>query len=205
MPHRSPQTRPSPGRNPGQRLALRRPATTLKEAAGRLRLSNCLSRGGDESSGVHLSGRGIGSFHFPGQRGTKALEACACAVPDAGTNQRSAAQRCSRTALVFIASHTGQQVKRAAVGAEGWVLDPFSRQAVATHLNAVGEPLVKAFGMSPPYAVFSDSLEAYGADWTPDLPAEFKRRRGYDLLPHLPELWPAGPEAKESAMTGERR
>ena len=97
-----------------------------------------------------------------------------------------------RTALVFIASHTSQQVKRAAVGAEGWVLDPFSRQAVATHLNAVGEPLVKAFGLTPPYAVFSDSLEAYGADWTPDLPAEFRRRRGYDLLPHLPELLAGG-------------
>ena len=44
----------------------------------------------------------------------------------------------------------------------------------------------------PPYAVFSDSLEAYGADWTPDLPAEFRRRRGYDLLPHLPELLAGG-------------
>jgi hypothetical protein len=94
--------------------------------------------------------------------------------------------------LVFIAGHTGQQVKRAAVGAEGWVLDPFSHQAVATHLHAVGEPLVKAFGSAPPYAIFSDSLEAYGADWTPDLPAEFRRRRGYDLLPHLPELVAGG-------------
>ena len=102
-----------------------------------------------------------------------------------------------RTALVFIASHTGQKVKRAAVGAEGWVLDPFSHQAVATHLNAVGEPLLKAFGAEPPHAIFSDSLEAYGADWTPDLPAEFRRRRGYDLLPHLPELVAGGtPEAE---------
>ncbi len=98
----------------------------------------------------------------------------------------------ARTALVFISSHTGQQVKRAAVGAEGWVLDPFSHQAVVTHLRAVGEPLVKAFGATPPYAIFSDSLEAYGADWTPDLPSEFKRRRGYDLLPHLPELVAGG-------------
>jgi hypothetical protein len=93
-----------------------------------------------------------------------------------------------RTALFFIASHTKQQVKRAAVEAEGYVLDPFSHQAVATHLKAVGEPLVKAFGDTPPYAIFSDSLEAYGADWTPSLPAEFKKRRGYDLIPHLPEL-----------------
>ena len=102
-----------------------------------------------------------------------------------------------RTALIFVASHTGQIVKRAAVGAEGWVLDPFSRQAVADHLKSVGEPLVGAFGATPPYAVFSDSLEAYGADWTPELPAEFLKRRGYDLLPHLPELVAGGTPAAE--------
>lgn len=102
-----------------------------------------------------------------------------------------------RVALYFIAGHTRQQVKRAAVGAEGYVLDPFSHQAVATHLEKVGEPLVRAFGNTPPYAVFSDSLEAYGADWTPDLPAEFKKQSGYDLIPHLPELVAGGtPEAE---------
>jgi hypothetical protein len=103
-----------------------------------------------------------------------------------------------RTALFFIASHTGQVVKRAAVGAEGWVLDPFSREAVAMHLAKVGEPLLKAFGNTPPYAIFSDSLEAYGADWTPKLAAEFKKRRGYDLIPHLPEIAAGGtPEAEK--------
>jgi hypothetical protein len=102
-----------------------------------------------------------------------------------------------RTALFFIQSHTLQQVKRAAVGAEGYVLDPLSHDAVAAHLKAVGEPLVNAFGSTPPYAIFSDSLEVYGADWTPTLPAEFKKRRGYDLLPHLPELVAGGtPEAE---------
>jgi len=57
--------------------------------------------------------------------------------------------------------------------------------------------LVKAFGDTPPYAIFSDSLEAYGADWTPTLPAEFQKRRGYDLLPHLPELVAGGTPAAE--------
>jgi len=102
-----------------------------------------------------------------------------------------------RTALIFVQSHTKQQVKRAAVGAEGYVLDPFSKQAVATHLARVGEPLVKAFGATPPYAIFSDSLEAYGADWTPRLPEEFKKRRGYDLIAHLPELVAGGTPAAE--------
>ena len=69
-----------------------------------------------------------------------------------------------RTALVFIAGHTGQRVKALFRGRRGLGPDIFSHQAVATHLNAVGEPLVKAFGAAPPYAVFSDSLETYGAD-----------------------------------------
>ena len=97
-----------------------------------------------------------------------------------------------RVALFFVQSHTKQEVKRSAVGAEGLVLDPFSKQAVATHLKNVGEPLVKAFGNTPPYAIFSDSLEAYGADWTPLLPQEFRKRRGYDLMPHLAELVAGG-------------
>ena len=103
-----------------------------------------------------------------------------------------------RVALFFIASHTKQAVKRPAAGAEGWVLDHFSHQAVANHLDKVGEPLVKAFGATQPYAIFSDSLEVYSADWTPTLPAEFLRRRGYDLIPHLPELVAGGTPAAET-------
>lgn len=114
----------------------------------------------------------------------------------AGTIRVGASGR-SRVALFFVAGHTKQEVKRAAVGAEGYVLDPFSHLAVATHLAKVGGPLLSAFGKTPPYAIFSDSLEAYGADWTPDLPAEFLRRRGYDLIPHLPELVAGGSPAAE--------
>lgn len=102
-----------------------------------------------------------------------------------------------RAALYFIAGHTGQQVKRAAYGAEGNVLDHFSRAAIDEHLTDVATPLLKAFGNQPPYAVFSDSLEVVDSDWTPDLPAEFKKRRGYDLVPHLPAMLAGGtPEAE---------
>ncbi len=115
-----------------------------------------------------------------------------------GTTATVAPEAKLRVAVFFIASHSGQVVKRAAVGAEGWVLDPFSHDAVATHLKAVGEPLLKAFGATPPYAIFSDSLEAYGSDWTPKLPEEFKKRRGYDLIPHLPELVAGGSPAADT-------
>ncbi|MGC9222339.1 MAG: glycosyl hydrolase [Terracidiphilus sp.] len=93
-----------------------------------------------------------------------------------------------RVALFFISSRTGQQVKRAAVGAEGFVLDHFSMEAVQSHIQHVADPLIQACGANAPYSVFSDSLEVYGADWTPKLLEEFRARRGYDLTPLLPEL-----------------
>ncbi len=101
-----------------------------------------------------------------------------------------------QVALFFISSRTGQQVKRPAYGAEGFVIDHFSGTAVQDHLKNVADPLVQAFGQHPPYSVFSDSLEVYESDWTPDFLNEFRNRRGYDLTPHLPELVAGtGPEA----------
>ncbi len=95
-----------------------------------------------------------------------------------------------REALFFVAGRTGQQVKRAAIGAEGYVLDHIDPAAVANHLQTVGNRLLEAFaGGPPPDAIFSDSLEAYGSSWTGDLPAEFSRRRGYDVMAHLPALF----------------
>lgn len=99
--------------------------------------------------------------------------------------------------LYFIASHTKQMVKRAAMGGEGYVLDHMSRAAIDTHNREVSDKLLQGFAGAPPYAVFSDSLEVYGSDWTTTLPEEFKKRRGYDLIPHLPELWQGGtPQAE---------
>jgi hypothetical protein len=88
----------------------------------------------------------------------------------------------------YIASRTGQQVKRPAVGAEGFVLDHYDRAAIELHLKTAGDKMLAALGPNTPYAVFCDSLEVYGADWTTDFLAEFRKRRGYDLLPHLPQL-----------------
>jgi hypothetical protein len=93
-----------------------------------------------------------------------------------------------RVVLFFISSRTGQQVKRAAVGAEGFVLDHFSMEAIQNHLKTVADPLIQACGKNVPYSVFSDSLEVYESDWTPDFLDEFRARRDYDLTPHLPEL-----------------
>jgi hypothetical protein len=148
------------------------------------------------SAAAPTSAPGRGGRGGGGPRPPSFDAATAKPIAVTGTSAAIAASDKPRVAVFFVQSHTRQQVKRAAVGAEGYVLDSFSHEAVAKHIEKVGEPLIKAFGATPPYAIFSDSLEAYGSDWTPKLPEEFKKRRGYDLMPHLPELVAGGtPEA----------
>jgi hypothetical protein len=94
----------------------------------------------------------------------------------------------ARMVVFFVASRTGMMVKRPAVNAEGFVLDHLDYAAVENHLQKVADPMMQALSEDPPYAVFSDSLEVYGADWTSNLVEEFRKRRGYDIVPHLPAL-----------------
>ena len=84
-------------------------------------------------------------------------------------------------------SRTRQMVKRAAPGGEGYVIDHFDRQAVRHYL----ERFDKAFAHNAttlPHSFFNDSYEVYGANWTPTLLSEFRRRRGYALEDCLPQL-----------------
>lgn len=83
----------------------------------------------------------------------------------------------------LIIGRTGQKVKRAAPGGEGWVMDHFDKGAVERYLAR----FTKAFeenGVAYPHNFFNDSYEVYGASWTPALLEEFKKRRGYDLRKH---------------------
>jgi hypothetical protein len=90
--------------------------------------------------------------------------------------------------LFFIASRTGQTVKRPALGAEGFVLDHYSRTALDDYLTTVGGRFMQAFPSNPPRAIFCDSLEVYDSNWTSDFMEEFQKRRGYNLMSHLPDL-----------------
>ena len=101
-----------------------------------------------------------------------------------------------RQILLASSRLTSQNVKRAAAGAEGPVLDHYSVDAVRAHLGAVGDRLLDAVPSELIGSVFCDSLEVYDADWTPALPEEFERRRGYPLLPVLHLLAVDGPEAR---------
>ncbi len=84
---------------------------------------------------------------------------------------------------VFLETLTNQQVKRAAPGAEGLVMDHFSKSAFE-HYRESFVPLLKK-SQAPLRALYNDSYEVYGANYTPDLFAEFQRINGYDLREHL--------------------
>ena len=84
---------------------------------------------------------------------------------------------------VFIGK-TGQKVKRAAPGGEGFTLNHFSDKALNNYLGRFDD----AFGSSRPLGIrafYNDSYEVYGADWTAGLFEAFQERRGYDLRLHM--------------------
>lgn len=78
--------------------------------------------------------------------------------------------------------YTGQKVKRAAPGGEGFVIDHFDKEAVARYFERFDTAFANQ-NVPFPHTMFNDSYEVYGADWTPSLFEEFQRRRGYDLMP----------------------
>jgi hypothetical protein len=168
------------------------PHTTIDLAAPRLRVdrvpvpANAASvpipaiREGEKLFAVFLAEGDARQFSPVGIRRLTDFDSAVARVP--------AEAAPGRVALFFILSRTRMMVKRASVGAEGFVLDHYSRAAIGEHLKSTGEPLLQAFGKNPPYAVFSDSLEVAGTDWSTDFLQEFQRRRGYDLAPYLPAL-----------------
>ncbi len=79
-----------------------------------------------------------------------------------------------------IGTPTKQQVKRPAPGGAGPVLDPFSKQSVQTYLRRFDSTLTRL--PQKPRAVYNDSYEVYGANWTTNFGDQFRKRRGYDLL-----------------------
>lgn len=176
------------------------PTTSITEASSCLRISTADVPAGADSVAVPTISTGeslLAVFLGTGSE-TQHDNASLRLITDSPASGRLmlSASSSARFVMFFIASRTGQQVKRPAVGADGFVLDHLSRPAVLHHLDTVGQPLMQAFGDHPPYSVFSDSLEAYGADWSSNFLSEFQRRRGYDLTPYLPALYTGtGPAA----------
>ncbi len=173
------------------------PNTPVTEAAAMIVQKVSAIAPGQESAALPWIGQGEKLLAVFGVDGSGKLKMLPLPSSDAARIDVPAGTRSVRW---YIMSRTGQQVKRAAVDANGFVLDHFSRQAVADHLQNVGDKLASAFGNHPPDSVFSDSLEVFGADWTPHLLQEFHERRGYSLLPYLPDLFTAHPDAQALAV-----
>lgn len=94
--------------------------------------------------------------------------------------------------FVFCCVPTMQHLNGAAGAGPQLVMDHLSAEAFAAHAKRVGDNAVPYLGQyfgDGMRAIFCDSLEV-GANlfWSDDFLAEFKRRRGYDLLPYLPVL-----------------
>ncbi|MBD8489743.1 glycoside hydrolase [Echinicola sp. CAU 1574] len=88
--------------------------------------------------------------------------------------------------LAIYNGKTGQKVKRAAPGGQGYTLDHFAEEAIEDYLGEFDS----AFNQQTPgiRSFYNDSFEVYGANFTQDFLEEFQERRGYDLKPHMPEL-----------------
>jgi hypothetical protein len=95
---------------------------------------------------------------------------------------------------------SGQKVKRAAPGGEGWMLNPAYPQAVRDWLPWFDAAFANYTG-SKPQAVFQDSYE-YRTDWAPDFFAQFEKLRGYKLQTELPALL-AAPERSEGGFAAD--
>jgi len=95
---------------------------------------------------------------------------------------------------------SGQKVKRAGPGGEGWMLNPAYPQAVHDWLKWFDAAFADYHGPKP-QAVFQDSYE-YRTDWAPDFFAQFEKLRGYKLQDELPALVSGGDASSPGSATG---
>ena len=75
-------------------------------------------------------------------------------------------------------------------GGDGYEIDYLSKAAIDNHFEHLGKPLIeearKAGGKIDYF--WSDSWECGKLTWTQDMPDQFQKFRGYDLMPYLPVL-----------------
>jgi hypothetical protein len=108
-----------------------------------------------------------------------------------------ASQRASLVEGRIVGAPVNMQVKRAAPGGEGLVVDPFSTEALGRYL----QPFEALERIEPGLirSQFHDSFEYYNASWTPQLEERFRQRFGYDLQEHAALLLARDPSDPELA------
>ncbi len=91
--------------------------------------------------------------------------------------------------LYYLVKITGfMAVINGAPGASGPVLNHYDEGSVQKYLDRISLRLTARLGRLGDHfrAFFTDSIELEGANWCKDMPEQFRKRNGYDLLPWLP-------------------
>ncbi len=126
------------------------PHIPVTQAAGELRVETIPVPPGTDSIAVPYIDTGeqlIAAFLAPVKDGQLSWhDARQVSTIINGRLQISQPLEVANDAIFFLSSRTGMTVKRAALGAEGFVLDHYDRSAIDTHLHAVGDRLIEAFG-----------------------------------------------------------
>jgi hypothetical protein len=88
-------------------------------------------------------------------------------------------------------SLTGTKNRPAVATGLGLEADKLSRKHMEAYYHGYIDPIAQALGPLMGKAlryIIMDSWEAGMQNWTEDMPAEFRKRRGYDPRPYLPVL-----------------
>lgn len=87
------------------------------------------------------------------------------------------------TVVALFSGGTGQKVKRAAPGGEGFTLDHLGKMAVQNYFGRFDKIFAgKKLGIR---SFFNDSYEVYGANWTDEFLVVFEQLKGYKLQDYL--------------------
>lgn len=91
----------------------------------------------------------------------------------------------------FVCTNTGKRLHAASPKSDGFVIDHFNPEATEKHFQYIIDQLLSEVGKfknTPLEYLYLPSYEVRGISWTPNFQQEFKKRRGYDIIPYLPSM-----------------
>lgn len=91
----------------------------------------------------------------------------------------------------YVCAPTGQPLMVPSPNATGRMIDHFSAEAMEAHIGYLLDKLRAELGTLQNRSLkylYTDSYEVNSGIWTPRLPEEFQKRKGYELTPFLPVL-----------------
>jgi hypothetical protein len=98
------------------------------------------------------------------------------------------------TILRYVVMNTGERLKVPSPNSDGWATDHLNAAATRAHMDYVVARLTETFGdlrTSGLSNLYLASYEVVGPVWSPGFIGDFKRLRGYDMMPYLPAVFGA--------------